>query len=146
MFGFLGCSCPGVNPSGCYRPGVEQVERNDEQIRREAVRRVLGGELVSAVAKDMGRSEPWVRKWVGRYDPTDELWAAAHSRAPKTVANRTDVEVETLVLKIRERLDKNPWAQVGSSAIAWELVKLGVDDPPPARGLSDALCKWCGLT
>jgi len=40
------------------------VERIEEQARRAAVRRVMAGEPVSAVAGDMDRSQPWVRKWV----------------------------------------------------------------------------------
>ncbi len=106
---------------------------DEQQSRREAVRRVLAGEPVAAVAADLGRSKPWVRKWVGRYDPTDESWADSHSRAPRTVANRTDAETESLVLKVRRQLAAEPWAQVGASAIAWELTKLGIDDPPPPR-------------
>lgn len=106
---------------------------NQEQQRREAVRRVLAGEPVSAVASDLGRTPPWVRKWVERYDPTDDTWAASHSRAPHAVANRTDTETEALVVKVRKRLADEPWAQVGASAIAWELTKLGVTDPPTLR-------------
>ena len=117
------------------------MEHNDEQARREAVRRVMAGEPVSGVADDMGRSEPWVRKWVARYDPSDESWAVSQSRAPKTVANRTDSQVETLVLKVRQRLEKDPWAQVGASAIVWELVKLGVEDPPPLRTIERILAR-----
>lgn len=117
------------------------MERNEEQARREAVRRVLGGEPVSAVAGDMDRSQPWVRKWVARYDPTDESWAVSQSRAPKTVANRTDAETEALVLEVRKHLAEDPWAQVGSSAIVWELVKLGVDDPPPLRTIERILAR-----
>ena len=37
--------------------------------------------LLAAVAADLGRSKPWVRTWVDRYDPTDEGWADSHSRA-----------------------------------------------------------------
>lgn len=117
------------------------MERIEEQARRAAVRRVMAGEPVSAVAGDMDRSQPWVRKWVARYDPTDPGWASWHSRAPKTVANRTDAETEELVLTVRKHLAQNPWAQVGSSAIAWELTKLGVDDPPPPRTIERILAR-----
>ena len=129
-----------VDPLGVIDLEVE-VERDEEQTRREAVRRVMGGEPVSTVAADLGRSEPWVRKWVARYDPTGEGWAVSQSRAPKTVANRTDTEVEMLVLKVRQHLEKDPWAQVGASAIVWELVKLGVDDPPPLRTIERILAR-----
>ena len=59
------------------------MERIEEQARRAAVRRVMAGEPVSAVAGDIDRSQPWVRKWVARYDSTDPGWASSHSRAPK---------------------------------------------------------------
>jgi len=114
---------------------------SNEQQRREAVRRVLAGEPVSVVAQDLGRSPPWVRKWVDRYDPTDEMWPVAHSRAPRTVANRTDTETEALVVKIRERLAEQPWAQVGASAIAWELTKLGVVELPSLRTIERILVR-----
>lgn len=112
-----------------------------EEERREAVGRVHAGEPVASVAEDMGRSEPWVRKWVDRYDPDDEAWAASRSRAPKTVANRTDADTEALVVKVRKELDDNPWAQVGPAAIVWELEKLGVDDPPSLRTIARILVR-----
>lgn len=117
------------------------MTRNDEHDRREAVRRVLAGEPVAAIAADLGRSQPWVRKWVERYDPADESWAVSRSRAPAAVANRTDAETEALVLKVRSRLADNPWAQIGASAIAWELTKLGIGDPPPARTIERILAR-----
>ena len=117
------------------------MQHSEEQLRREAVRRVLAGEPVSAIATDMDRSQPWVRKWVGRYDPADEGWASSHSRAPSTVANRTDAATEALVLKVRKQLAEDAWAQVGASAIGWELAKLGVDEVPPARTIERILAR-----
>ncbi|MGH2969172.1 MAG: hypothetical protein ACRDK0_08920, partial [Solirubrobacteraceae bacterium] len=46
------------------------------------------------------------------------------------MANRTADDVEAQVLAVRERLEDNPWAQVGAPAIAWELEKLGAVVPP----------------
>src|SRR5680860_231759 len=46
-----------------------------------------------------------------------------------------------LVLKVRQHLEKDPWAQVGASAIVWELEKLGVDDPPPLRTIERILAR-----
>lgn len=51
----------------------------EERARQEAVRRVLSGEPPGAVAKDLGRTTRWVRKWVARFDPADEGWAAGRS-------------------------------------------------------------------
>jgi hypothetical protein len=45
------------------------------------------------------------------------------------VANRTPAELEAQVLAVRERLEADPWAQVGAEAIARELRKLDLDAP-----------------
>lgn len=112
----------------------------EEAARLEAVMRVLAGEPAAKVAADLGRTDRWVRKWVARYDPADEGWAKGLSRAPNTVANRTPAEIERLVLKIRAQLADNPWAQVGSVAIAWEMTKLGLD-PPESRTVERILAR-----
>jgi transposase len=94
-------------------------------LRRQAALRRLAGESPEAIARDLGRSRQWVAKWAARYDPQDPAWADGRSRAPATVANRTPDDVAAQVLAVRERLAENPWAQVGSEAICWELSKLG---------------------
>lgn len=99
-------------------------------LRREAVRRRLAGESPEVIARELGRTRQWVRKWTGRYDPDDPGWAQGRSHAARRVANRTDAEVERQVLAVRARLEANPWAQVGAPAVAWELEKLGAVVPP----------------
>ncbi|HEV2249897.1 MAG TPA: integrase core domain-containing protein [Candidatus Limnocylindria bacterium] len=102
----------------------------EERLRRLAVRRVLAGMAAAAVAAEVHRSERWVFKWLARYDPKDEHWARARSRAPVTVANKSAPELEALVLSVRARLQADPWAQLGATAIAWELKKLGLQALP----------------
>lgn len=105
------------------------MARGEQAVRREAVSRRLAGESPEAIARSLGRTRQWVARWVHRYDPADPEWATAHSRAPRTVANRTPAELEAQVLAVRERLEADPWAQVGAEAIAWELRKLDLDAP-----------------
>lgn len=112
----------------------------EEETRREAVMRVLAGEPPGKVATDLGRSDRWVRKWVSRYEPSDNDWAKERSRAPKTQASRTPAETERLVLEIRDRLMADAWAQVGAVAIAWEMDKLGVT-PLPTRTIEHILAR-----
>ncbi len=45
------------------------------------------------------------------------------------MVNRTDAALEAQVVAVRRRLAENPWAQIGSDAIAWELSKLDIDAP-----------------
>ncbi|CAN5267105.1 hypothetical protein BH20ACT24_BH20ACT24_06700 [soil metagenome] len=115
----------------------------DVSARREAVARVLAGEPGAKVAGELGRTERWVRKWVRRYDPADDGWAAGQSRAPHRQARRTPVGTERLILTIRKRLMADPWAQVRAVAIAWELEKLGV--PPPAVWTIDRILRRAGV-
>jgi hypothetical protein len=120
---------------GCVRA------RGLEDQRRLAVRRVLEGVPVAVVAAEPARSGRWVREWVDRYDPSDPDWSLSESRAAHTVANRTSADVEQLVVEIRQRLAARAWAQVGASAIAWELAKLGIAAPPPLRTIARVLAR-----
>ncbi len=111
----------------------------EERARREAVRRAMAGEPVASIMAALGRSRRWVFKWLERYQPKRADWAGARSRAPGVVANKSSAELEALVLKVRARLDADPWAQVGASAIAWELNKLGVRPLPELRTIERIL-------
>ena len=105
----------------------------EEKLRREAVRRSLAGESAAAIATELRRSRRWVVKWLARYDPREEAWARERSRAPQRVANRSAPKLEALVLAVRRRLQANPWAQIGATAILWELTKLHLRQLPEPR-------------
>ena len=113
----------------------------EERARREAVRRALSGEPVAAIMARLGRSRRWIFKWLERYDTEDDGWARSRSRAPRTVGNKSDPELETLVVSVRAKLQANPWAQVGSAAISWELHKLGVRGLPQLRTVERILAR-----
>ncbi|MGH3991438.1 MAG: helix-turn-helix domain-containing protein [Pseudonocardiaceae bacterium] len=112
------------------------MARSEEELRVEAVRRRLAGESPERIARSLGRSRRWVSKWVARHEPADEAWAGG--RKPGRAVNRTDAALEAQVVAVRRQLAENPWAQVGSDAIAWELAKLGVK-PPPRRTIERIL-------
>jgi putative transposase len=118
------------------------VADKEAEARKEAVGRVLAGESPASVAADLGRTDRWVRKWVARFDPANDAWAADRSRAPREQPRRTSPGTERLVLEIRERLMADPWAQVGAVAIAWELEKLGIS--PPAVWTIDRILRRAG--
>ena len=96
---------------------------NEEELRKEAVRRRRLGESPETIAAELGRTSRWVRKWVARHDEGshDEAWASSRSRAPHTWPSRTPDELRQLILDARARLVANPRAQYGALAIAWEL-------------------------
>lgn len=116
----------------------------EAEARKEAVGRVLAGESPASVAADLGRTDRWVRKWVARFDPTDEAWATDRSRSPREQPRRTPPGTERVVVEIRERLMADPWAQVGAVAIAWELEKLGIS--PPAVWTIDRILRRAGVS
>ncbi len=47
------------------------------------------------------------------------------------MANRTSPETSTWCSRSANASLDNPWAQVGSGAIAWEMSKLGKEPPAP---------------
>lgn len=116
------------------------MSRSEEAVRREAVTRRLAGESPEAIGRSLGRPRQWVGRWARRYDPQDPGWAKDRSRAPRTVANRTPAELVSQVVAIRERLEANPWAQIGAEAIAWELEKMGIA-PPATRTIERILSR-----
>ena len=86
-----------------------------------------GGGAPRRIARSLGRSRRWVAKWVARYEPADDVWAGG--RKPGRAVNRTDAALEAQVVAVRSRLAEDPWAQIGSDAIAWELARLGLEAP-----------------
>jgi putative transposase len=92
------------------------------------------------IARSLGRSRQWVASWTRRYDPGDPGWASERSRAPRRVANRTSEALVAQVVAVRRRLQDDPWAQIGSEAVAWELEKLGIV-PPSTRTVERILAR-----
>ena len=117
------------------------VRRSEEQLRTEAVGRRLAGQSPKRIAASLGHTRRWVSKWVARHASGEQEWACG--RKPGRVVNRTGAALEAQVIAVRRRLQENPWAQIGSDAIAWELEKLGVE-PPPRRTI-ERILKRAGL-
>ncbi len=117
---------------------------NEQELRREAVRRRQAGETTEEVADALGRTGRWVRKWVARHAAAEagQDWAQSRSRAPKYSPRRTPDRLRQQVLEARSRLEANPMSQYGALAIAWELQLLGVEPVPEVwtinRILADA--------
>ena len=97
--------------------------------RKEAVRRVRGGETVSAVCRDLGRSRAWYYKWDQRYEEAGPA-GLADQRPGHTPTNKTPDAVRDLVIEIRERLVRQAQAGqhhlgIGAGQIQHELRELG---------------------
>ena len=127
---------------GCVKTSVTYIRKKDydvlrnfnceenismeEELRKQAVQRHLAGESPKAVYTSLDRSKKWFFKWLNRYQSGAEDWYQERSRAPLTRPSELSTADKELITSTRKRLDSSPFAQIGVSAIKWELHKLGV--------------------
>ena len=112
--------------------------KEEEKQRILAVRRFLAGEKPESICSSLGRSRPWLYKWVGRYSDQDDAWFRSSSKRPAITANRTPSEIEEIVKFVRLNL-YNQDLFCGAQAIRWELEDLGVAPLPSLRTINRIL-------
>ena len=101
----------------------------EEEIRKAAIMEYVKGEPPKEIYARLNRSKKWFFKWLKRYQTGNAEWYKEQSRAPKSQARETSREQKELILTARKRLEEERFAQVGSSAIKWELHKIGASFP-----------------
>jgi len=101
----------------------------ETEIRKNAIKRYLKGEKPKAIYTEYGRSKKWFFKWLSRYQSGEKDWYKDQPRAPKSRPTKIDDSESQRIIKIRKRLEAEPFAQTGASAIKWELKKSGFDFP-----------------
>ena len=101
----------------------------DEEVRKRAILRYINGEPPKGIYDDLNRSKKWFFKWLKRYQTGETDWYRDRSRAPLRRSTRTREDRTALIVSTRKRLEAEPFAQTGVSAIKWELNKLGADFP-----------------
>lgn len=101
----------------------------EEEVRKRAIVRYINGESPKAIYDDLNRSKKWFFKWLKRYQAGEAHWYRDESRAPLRRSSETSEERRALIVSTRKRLEAEPFAQTGVSAIKWELSKLGSDFP-----------------
>ncbi len=94
-----------------------------------AVERYLAGESPQSICSSLGKTKPWLHKWVSRYTPDDPGWCDNHSRRPLSNPYRTPMEVEKIVEMVRLGL-YNKGHFCGKQAIQWEMIDMGVQPLP----------------
>ena len=99
---------------------------DETSLRKMAIEEFLKGKSPTSVYRDLGRSRPWFYKWLHRYQSQEDDWFQDKSKAPRHHPNETPEDIQKLVTNIRLQLEETPFAQIGVSAIQWELRKLGV--------------------
>lgn len=114
-----------------------------ETLRKMAIEQYLQDKDPVSIYQEMGRSKKWFFKWLHRYHSGDVNWYRDQSRAPKSHPHQISPEMRKLIVNIRRHLEENPYAQVGTSAIKWELKKLGI--VPPSDPTINRILKKEGL-
>ena len=101
----------------------------EQEIRKTAVKRYLKGESPKSIYTDLGRSKYWFFKWLKRFKSGDPNWYEDKSKAPIRRPNKIDKIVRQRIISTRTHLESQKFAQIGSSAIKWELNKSGFKFP-----------------
>jgi putative transposase len=102
----------------------------EEELRKNAINRhIQGGESPKDVYTSLNRSKKWFFKWLTRYQTGSPDWFKEQSRAPKTRPSEIDEQTTSRILLTRQKLAEAPYAQIGVSAIKWELQKQGLPFP-----------------
>lgn len=122
------------------------MKKKQQRDRELAVKRYLQGEEISAIAKSLCRSRPWVYKWVERYQASSTQidWCADQARAPHSNPRQLAQEVVAAVKLARLHL-YNQGLFCGAQAIVWELAELGLSPLPSLRTINRVLSRE-GLT
>ena len=99
----------------------------EEETRKEAIRRhVFGGETPKSIYTSLNRSKKWFFKWLKRFKSGATDWYKEYSKAPKTRPIAISPQEKEIIIATRTSLESQPYAQIGVSAIKWELHKLGL--------------------
>jgi len=101
----------------------------DIELRKKAIQRYLQGEKPKSIYTDLKRSKKWFFKWLRRYQTGQEHWYQDQSRAPLKSPRRICETEKQRIIEVRKKLESEPFAQTGASAIKWELRKSGFSFP-----------------
>ena len=101
----------------------------ETDLRKKAIQRYLQGEKPKTIYTDIKRSKKWFFKWLRRYQTGQKDWYKGQSRAPLNSPRRICKTEKQRIIEVRKKLESEPFAQTGASAIKWELSKSGLSFP-----------------
>jgi putative transposase len=111
------------------------MARSLEEDRKRAVARVRSGESVSVVAASYGHTDKWLRKWLRRSQAGESEWFRERPRKPLHSPARCSPATEKLLLRTRERLEREGLFH-SAAAVRWELEESGASDLPAERTIA----------
>lgn len=101
----------------------------EQDLRKTAVERYLKGESPKSIYTDLKRSKNWFFKWLKRYKSGEPEWHQDKSRAPTKRPTEISKIERQRIISVRTHLESQKFAQIGPSAIKWELNKSGYSLP-----------------
>ncbi len=101
----------------------------EQKLRITAIERHIKGETPKAIYTDLNRSKNWFFKWLKRYKSGDREWYKSKSRAPKRSSAAISEIDKQRIVAVRSKLESQKFAQIGASAIKWEMSKSGFEAP-----------------
>mgnify|MGYP000892167991 FL=1 len=123
---------------------------NEFETRKLAIERYLAGEKPINIYESLNRSSSWFFKWLKMYNEQGLCGLKDKSKKPHHVANKTDPNIEKLVINTRKRLmDRNTpstkYASAGADTILFELQKLDIGTKLPSITTINRIIKHNGL-
>ncbi|MFH2220535.1 MAG: helix-turn-helix domain-containing protein [Pseudomonadota bacterium] len=101
----------------------------EQNLRKSAIKRHLEGESPKTIYTDLKRSKEWFFKWLKRYQTGEPEWYKDKFRTPLNRPTQLSKIEEQRIISVRQRLESEKFAQIGVSAIKWELIKSGYSLP-----------------
>lgn len=99
------------------------------ELRKTAIQRFLNDEPPKLIYTELNRSKHWFFKWLKRYQSGDPDWYKDKSKAPKKRPSAIQESERNRIISTRLHLESQKFAQIGPSAIKWELSKSGYGFP-----------------
>src|SRR2546422_1077175 len=97
----------------------------EQELRREAMRRYVLGERPSDICRALGRTTRWFRKWHAVYQAEPHGSLADRSRAPGSSPQAVPQPVRAAIVEIREQLEtqraSGAYGLIGAWAVQDEL-------------------------
>jgi hypothetical protein len=90
---------------------------------------LIKGESTKDIYTSLKRSKKRFFKLFKRYHSGKKLWFRDQSRAPRKSLQRISETERQRIIATRKRLEAETFAQVGTSAIKWEMRKAGYRFP-----------------
>ena len=101
----------------------------EQELRKTAVNRYLKGETPKSIYTDLKRSKNWFFKWLKRYKSGEPEWYKDKTKAPVNRPAAISKVERQRIISTRTHLESQKFAQIGPSAIKWELSKSGYSLP-----------------